>query len=205
MRGVLLLLLAPLAFAASAEERAFRAEVTPFAGARFGGSFDDRETEARLHIEDGDTSFGLLVNWWHSPVTEWEIGVSHQDTSIRGEGLGAPYEIRIDYVQVGGTYLGDGQVARPYLVATVGAAFLDPESAEFESETYFSFSIGGGFKFFPRKRFGLRAEARVFGTVIDDDSRIFCGFGPNNSGCVIATEAEVIWQWELLLGGIVRF
>lgn len=203
--ALLLLLLLPAALPAMETERRFKAELTPFVGARFGGSFEDQVTGEKVEVEDGDTSFGVLVNWWHSPVTEWELGFSHQDTSINGAGLNSAYDLSIDYLQIGGTYLGDGETARPYLVATIGAAFLDPDSPDFSSETYFTFSIGGGWKFFPNRRFGLRAEGRFYGTVVDDDSRIFCGSGPDNAGCIISTKAEVFWQWEMLVGAIVRF
>jgi len=205
MRPLIVLLITLVAASVSAEERQFKAEITPFVGTRFGGRFEDEATGQRLELEDGNAGYGLLVNWWHSPVTEWEVSYSHQDTSIDAAGLAESYDLSIDYLQIGGTYLGGGETARPYLVATLGAALLDPESSAFGSETYFSFSIGGGWKFFPNQRFGLRAEGRFYGTVLDSDSRIFCGSGPNNAGCIINTRAEVLWQWEMLLGALVRF
>ncbi len=205
MTRVVALLLAITCGSAVAEEQVFKASITPFIGTRIGGRFEDEATGERLELEDGNPGFGLLVNWRHSEVTEWEVSFSHQDTSIDTAGLAADYDIAIDYLQLGGTVFGDGLKARPYLVATVGAAFLDPEPSAFDSEIYFSFSIGGGLNFFPASRFGLRAEGRLYGTVLDSDSRIFCASGEGNAGCLISTKADVLWQFEALLGAIVRF
>lgn len=198
-------LLAIACGSAVAEERVFNASITPFVGTRIGGRFEDQTTGERLELEDGNLGFGLLFNWTHSPVTEWEVSFSHHETSIDAADLTEDYDISIDYLQVGGTVFGEGSTARPYLVATVGAAFLDPEPSAFGSEVYFSFSIGGGVNLFRASRFGLRAEGRFYGTVLDSDSSIFCVSGQGAAGCIINTKADVLWQFEVLLGAIVRF
>ena len=184
-----------------------RLEVTPFVGLRLGGTFTDETSGRKLELDDG-LSAGILLNWRDSSRTEWEIGWSHQATKVSGVDnmpAAAEFDIDIDYLQIGGTYLGNGKMAKPYMVATLGAAFLDPVASDFGSDTFFAFSIGGGVKLFPERRFGLRLEGRFYGTVIDSDSKIFCSSSPQASGCLISTKGEVIWQWEMLVGGIVRF
>lgn len=189
----------------STESPAYRFEVTPFAGFRTGGTFTDEDSGAELELNDSG-SYGLILNMRESWNTEWELLYNHQSTDF-DTGPGTRIDIDIDYLQIGGTYIGtdiEGP-ARPYLAATIGLAHLDPRAANLPSDTYFAFSIGGGWKFFPTSRLGLRLEGRFYGTVIDSDSKIFCASGPSGGTCLINTKADVLWQFELLAGAIVRF
>ena len=168
-----------------ARQTDYRFEMTPFAGYRVGGTFEDETTDAEFELDNAG-SFGLIVNMRETANTEWELMFSHQKTEINldgGPGPATAIDINVDYLQIGGTYLGDGYRARPYLVATVGLAHLDPASAGLPSDTFFAFSIGGGWKLRPSERLGLRLEGRFYGTVIDADSKIFCVSGPAGAGC----------------------
>lgn len=203
--GVLLTVL--LAGPALAEDKPPRFEITPFAGYRLGGTFEDDETGDELELEDSG-SFGISLNMQAEANTQYELTYSHQSTDIDvGDVLpGAPdLDIDLDYLQIGGTYLWDGNVGRPFLVATVGIAHLDPEASDFDSETYFAFSIGGGWKVFPTRRLGLRLEGRFYGTVLESDSAVFCRSGPEGTGCLLSTSGELLWQWEMLAGASFRF
>jgi hypothetical protein len=51
----------------------------------------------------------------------------------------------------------------------------------------------------------VRLEGRVYGTVVDSDSDIFCSTGPANNTCLIASRNEVLWQWQVLAGASFRF
>jgi hypothetical protein len=114
-------------------------------------------------------------------------------------------DLSIDYLQFGGTYIGPSRLARPFLAATVGLSRFDPEASQFSAETYFAFSIGTGVKLWPENRFGLRLEGRLYGSVLDSESKIFCASDSENSACLISTKAEVLWQWEMMFGAILRF
>ena len=205
---VLSLLVGAVAIAQErAAKKVYRFEITPFAGYRVGGTFEDELSEAELDLDDGG-SYGLVLNMRESANTEWELGYSHQNTNIDTAGVtndGGKLNLDVDYLQFGGTYIGPSDLARPFLVATVGLAQLDPKDDAFAKETYFAFSIGGGWKFWPAKRLGLRLEGRFYGTVLDSDSKIFCSSSAEGSGCLISTKAEVLWQWEMMLGAIMRF
>ena len=113
----LALLAAP---AAQAQEESYKFELTPFAGLTTGGDFDDTASTATLELDDS-SSFGLILNIFESANTQWEILYSLQATEADTTGLaisGAPLDIDVHYVQGGGTYLFDGEAARPYLAAT---------------------------------------------------------------------------------------
>lgn len=192
---------------AVAQEMPPRFEVTPFIGYRIGGTFDDDASDAQIDFDDS-ASFGLALNLRADSHTQYELTFSHQDTEFDIGSVNvmtADLDVTIDYLQIGGTYLWDGGLARPFFVATVGLAHVDPDGSAFNSETYFAFSIGSGLKFWPRKRFGLRLEGRLYGTVIDSDTSVFCLSGAGGSNCLIQTDAGILWQWEILAGPIWRF
>lgn len=205
-RWILVALLCMAALPASADNKPLRYEISPFFGYRVGGNFEDDETGEDYDIDD-DTAFGLIVNLAAEANTQWEFGWSRSETAVDVPVVdGGPdkLDLDIDYFQLGGTYLWDGKRAQPFMVATLGAAHLNPDGSG-DSETYFAFSIGGGWRLFPAERFGLRVEGRFYGTVLDSDSDIFCRTGPENNQCLIQSQSEILWQWQMLLGATYRF
>ena len=184
-------------------------ELTPFVGGRLGGSFRSTDAEGattRISVED-DASFGLIVNFPSTWPTEWEFVISQQATALdrRSASDLRPLDLDITYLHAGGLYLFDGELARPYIAATLGATRLAPDDGDFRSETKFSFALGAGYKLFPTSRFALRLDARIWGTVLDSDSDLFCRAGPEAAGCQIRASGTMLWQWELTAGGVLRF
>ena len=178
-----------------------------FVGYRVGGSFEDKETGESVDLDD-NASYGLIFNIMEQAHTQYEFGWSHQDTSVDlTDNNGDPLrlDLDIDIFQLGGTYLFEGDIARPYIVATIGAAHYQTSSGASESDTYFAFSIGGGWKLWPTRRFGLRLEGRYYGTLVQSNSKIFCGSSPNNAGCLVQTSGKILSQWEVSAGGVFRF
>lgn len=184
-----------------------RFELTPFIGYRIGGSIEDADTGESVDL-NANGAYGLIVNIREQANTQYEFGWSHQDTSVDLLDLnGDPgkLELAIDFFQIGGTYLWEGNVARPFLVATIGAAHYRPRSGDGDADTFFAFTIGGGWKLWPTRRFGLRLEGRYYGTLMASDTSIFCSSAPDNSGCLIKTRGKLLSQWEITAGGAFRF
>jgi len=196
---------------ALADDDVYHLEVTPFAGYRMGGSFeaDDADAGSDLDIAD-DASYGLIINWPADPNTEFEVYYSRQSTSLETNSLFAPGdpvldELAISYFQLGGTYLFEGDRGRPFMMATIGASRFEPDNSEYDSETFFAFSIGGGYKIALTPRIGLRLEGRVLGSVINSDTAVFCRSDEVDSGCLIAVRGNLVWQWEMGAGLRIRF
>jgi len=197
-----------LALPTRAAEAGHRFQLTPFVGYRFGGTFEDQETGVDYDLEDSP-SLGLILNFPSKGNTEWEIYYSKQSTEVDVAGF-VPSENALDmdveYLQVGGTYLfEEAKNAAPYFVATAGVARMDPGGANTKSDTFFSAGVGGGWKYFPASRVGLRLDGRVIGTFISSDSRIFCGSGPSGSECAVSTSGKLLYQFELQAGVVFRF
>ncbi|MEO7385467.1 MAG: hypothetical protein ABIX37_00875 [Gammaproteobacteria bacterium] len=214
MRRLLILLLLLPALAQAEGPVKYGIEITPFVGYRLGGAFEADEdvngdaTGPDIDIDDA-SSFGLIVNWPAEDNTEWEVYLGRQSTSLDTAGLFAPGEtpptqLDITYLQAGGTYWFEGDRARPYIVATVGASRFEPDDSSFDSETFFAFGIGGGYKIATTSRVGLRLDGRVFGSLVDSNEAVFCRSGPAGSGCLIGVSGSIVWQWEVLAGVVFR-
>ena len=114
---------------------------------------------------------------------EIEALFSRQDTRLQSDtGLftsNVLFAIKLDTYQLGGSYLFGEEDAkvRPYIGLGLGISRLVPEPDNLEAETRFSASLAGGVKVYVGAHFGFRAEVRGFFTVIDSESRIFCGSG----------------------------
>jgi hypothetical protein len=191
-----------------AYDHPYRFQLTPFAGYRFGGTFEDKETNEEYKI-DNDLSYGLAVNFPSQGNTEWEIYYSKQSSEVDAAGFvsnGNPIDIDVEYLQIGGTYLFDeSKSAVPYFVATLGGAKISPDGINAKSDTFLAFGVGGGWKFFPSKRLGLRLDGRVLGTFVDSDSKIFCQSGAAGGSCLISTSGKLLYQFELQAGVVLRF
>ena len=195
---------APTAYA---QQNDFKFELTPFAGFSAGGEFEDSTTTASLELDDS-AAFGLILNIDESANTQWEILYSLQTTEADTTGLpisGAPLDIDVHYIQGGGTYLFDGNAARPFLAATIGASHFEPGLSGVDSETFFAFSIGTGLQIRPNERFGIRLEARGYGTLLNSESDLFCQSGPAGAMCAVRVEGNLLWQWHAFAGFTFRF
>jgi opacity protein-like surface antigen len=188
-----------------------RFSLTPIGGYTFGGEFEDESGTLSVEVDDS-AHYGLIANLRESANTQWEIFYSRQesqaDTSEAETGTPIDddvVDLDVQYLHIGGTYVADGGRMRPYLAATVGATRFDPDPLEFDSENFFSFSVGAGWQMQPTERLGLRLEGRVFGTLLRSDNDLFCETGPDENICVITADSDVYWQLQTTLGVVFRF
>ena len=194
---------------ASAQSQPGPFELTPYGAFSIGGEFSDVELDTTASLVDSE-SFGILLDIRAEGNTQWEILYSKQDTlAMFSAPQTAAQDIDVDvhYLQAGGTYLGDGKNARPFLAATIGATHFSVNTSGFSSDTFFSFSIGTGLQIRPHDRLGFRLEARLFGTFVQSDSNLFCLSNPGNlvAGCAITVNGEVLWQTQAMAGLVFRF
>ena len=198
-----------LSAAANAQSDPGNFEITPYGAYSFGGTFNDTETGASVDIKDS-ASAGLILNFRESANTQWEVLYSLQPAEADVTGLAnatSPLDIDVHYLQAGGTYQGDGDTIRPYLALTAGAAHYDVKTDGFDSDTFFSFSIGPGLQIRPDSRLGIRLEARLFGTFVKSGSTLFCQSNPGGgtAGCAFTVTGEILWQVQAMAGLVFRF
>lgn len=195
----------------AAEPGDYRFSVTPLLGYRMGGDFESDDTDAEVSLDD-DVAVGFILNAPAEAIgddayTEWELYFSRQSAGIEKAPVGVDPSLDVDisYLLLGGTYVGPGELVRPFLAAGIGAAHLSPDGSGYDSDTVFAFGIGGGAQIFPTEQIGLRLEVRALGAVLDSNSSIFCASGPESSGCLIGASGDLLWQWEVFAGLVARF
>jgi len=199
------LLLAPSAAFAQSDVGKF--ELTPYGGYRFGGTFEDEETSTSVELDD-HASMGLILNVRQSANTQWELLYSRQDSAADTTGifgLSSSTDVEVQNLHLGGTYQGEGQSVRPYLVATIGGTRFAPDTTGLDSDTFWSFTIGTGVQFRPKDRLGIRLEARAWGTLIESESNLFCISGADSDTCGISIAGRMFWQFEVFAGVVFRF
>jgi hypothetical protein len=201
LAAVLALVLVLTAIPAAAGDD--RRELTPFIGYRFGGEFHNVFTGQQYEVNSSEV-WGISFDFPVGEVAKIEVLYSRQDTEIKTNGFLGAQQLPIDleYWHVGGLFQpGDDEDLQPFVVFTIGGTHVAPESTDFSSETRFSFSFGGGGKFFFGEHIGLRLEGRIYGTVVDGGGAAFCGTG----GCSFGFSGNVLWQAEASLGVIFAF
>ncbi|MDJ0698272.1 MAG: outer membrane beta-barrel protein [Woeseiaceae bacterium] len=182
-------------------------ELTPYGGYRFGGKVSFTGAEGSYELDDS-TSFGMILNWHHTGNTQWELIYAQQstDAELRDSTEFSPsVETEMHSLELGGTYQGDGETARPYLALTLGGTHIRADANGSESDTFFSASIGAGFQFFPSRQFGLRLEGRARAILINSSTDLFCSTGPDANVCAIQVRGDTLNQFETFAGFTFRF
>lgn len=174
-------------------------EITPFAGYRFGGGFDETGTERRLDLEEGG-GLGLVVGRALDHQRKIEVLLSRQSSAFEVQDLGlAPADLdaslNVYYLHLGGAYLFDGQRMRPFLSGGLGVSHFDPADPQLSRETRFSGSLGGGLLIALTQNVGIRLEGRGYLSLFDSSGSIFC-----SGGCVISLQGDAMTQFEFMAG-----
>ncbi len=103
---------------------------------------------------------------------------------------------------MGGTFFMQEVAPGDYVVGGIGATHVSPDRDDLNSETFLSANIGMGYMLPLGKHVGLRFEARGYGTLLDNDSTVFCG---DNVGCLVTINGDAMYQGEVLAGFSIRF
>ena len=192
---------------AHAQNAPSKYELTPFAGYRVGGTFNEEEGDGRVELNESSAQ-GIIFNVMANPKGQYELLYARQSTDATTSGIysGDPtIDLDVEYFHIGGTYLFEGESTRPFLALTLGASRFDPEHAESSAKTYFSASLGAGIQLAASSRFGIRLEARTFATFIDDGSSLFCSSIDGAGQCLIRLEGDMLLQTEVRAGLVFRF
>ena len=207
LRKLLFCIFFILPASAFSQDKPFKFELTPFAAYRVGGSFDQKNGDGSVELNDSNAQ-GIMFNIKANPNGQYEFLYSRQSTDARTEGFlvnDPKIDLDVETFHFGGTYLFDGDELRPFLALTLGLTQFDPGITDSNSESFFSASIGGGVQLNATKRLGVRLEARAFTTFVEDDSNIFCVSSGGAGGCLIQVTGRTLTQWEARAGLVFRF
>ena len=91
---------------------------------------------------------------------------------------------------------------RPFILAGAGATFFNPEEG-FDSDTKFSWGVGGGLKYFMNDRFGIRLQGVYKPTLVDEDAG---GYWCDPFGfCYYVADSDFLDQVEVSGGLTFKF
>lgn len=185
-----------------------RFEVTPFVGYRVGGSFEQEATETSperdVDLDDGN-SWGIDLGLYRDGNSFYELLYSTQSTNIdSSDPTISGVDVQTDYYQFGGTLLfADEQWMMMYLSLTAGATRFSAD--DYDSETKFSMSLGGGLRLPFNDHLDATLGVRGYVTLLESDSEFFCVSGGEQSGCLVKSSGSTYFQAEALLGLTLRF
>lgn len=198
-------------FSAMASAAPPRFELTPFFGARLGGDFElvDEAGDVEQSVDlDSGTGYGLDLGLYRDSSSFYELLYSRQeanldssDTSVDG------IDVTVEYLHFGGTLLipQEEQWLLPYLSLTIGATRFEPKEGDYDSETKFSASLGGGLRVPFNERVAATLGVRGYLTFVDSDTDLFCVSGSGGGTCLLRSSGSTFFQGEATLGLTLRF
>ncbi|MCU7851600.1 MAG: hypothetical protein KZQ80_05240 [Candidatus Thiodiazotropha sp. (ex Monitilora ramsayi)] len=175
-------------------------EFVPFVGYRFGGAFDDVTTGQSLDADENG-NWGFTVSKLASQDTRYEFLYSRQDTRLTDStNPEDAFDLDVHYLHLGGTVDMSHDRVIPFFSGGIGMTHLSPGRTGFNNETRLSLSFGGGLKWYPTERLGIRFEMRGYGTLVDTSGSLFC-----DGGCDLELNSDLFPQFETNLGLIFSF
>lgn len=179
-------------------------EATLFGGYRDGGEFDDIDPAAEPYKLDSGSVFGVALNLQQTGDAYYELSYNRQSGGVEDT---SQFDMNVEYLHIGGYVQFADPEARfnPYFLLTVGATRFSPDRREFDDVIEPSLAIGGGVKVRFTKNFGLRLEARGYGTFVDSDSDLFCISTPPSLTCEVSVQGDTLIQGQALVGVTLGF
>jgi hypothetical protein len=175
--------------------------VTVYAGYRFSGGFTDENTGKTWELTEGP-SFAVAADFAIDSKTQWEIFISHRNSSLRAAGFSPVADnisLGVTYYHVGGTYFIDNIGKGVYVVGGLGATHFDP-GADLSSALRFSLNLGVGYMIPLGQTLALKLEGRGYLTLVNSSSSFLC-----SGGCVVQIKGDTLTQGEVMAGLAWRF
>jgi len=187
-------------------------EVTPFVGLRLGGTFDiqpERPEPVEAALKDG-TSYGLSAGVRFDDLSLVEFRWTQATSTLR---FGTPFaflgasfgDVKLNQFHADFTrefVIPEVKGLRSFLTASLGLTHV---GAAQEGFTRFSFGFGGGLKQFLGSRFGIRAEAQWLPILVDPSVSGFACGTIQLGGCLVILSGDLVQQFQLSIGPVVRF
>jgi outer membrane protein with beta-barrel domain len=184
-------------------------EVTPFVGWETSGNFpvSNSATVDSFRVDQG-VSFGTFVDWSLTDSFQvegmWNHNISSFDEHNTATGIYTnAYNSNIDQVNFGlaWSFRNPEQKLRPYIAGGLGFTH-DSNSGGNPNDTEFSYSIGGGVKYYFTRHFGFRGDLRYMPTYANSSPQTYCDpFG----NCFVANQRNYISRGNFVAGLIIHF
>ena len=112
------------------------------------------------------------------------------------------FDMSVEYFQAGVQIETETGDFRPFAAFTIGATYFNPLDSNYESDWKFSFTAGGGVKYYFTNNIGVRAQWRFLVPIYFSSTSIFC----NNGYCgIIVSGGTYLLQYDLTAGLVFSF
>lgn len=176
--------------------------ITPYAGYRDGGDFEDTVSETELDIDESDT-LGLIFSW-EVKDGQLEISYSQQETELTGSSSASPdalVDVDVNNLLFAGKSILDPDIGS-YFTILIGFTEIDFDSDKLDSDTRPAIGFGGGIDYPIGDTLGFRLGLRGILTFLDDNEDEFC---VSTIDCPILIDDNKLVQLEIFTGLSFRF
>jgi opacity protein-like surface antigen len=198
------ILFAFLSSSTTAQYKRQQIEITPFGGYLFTGNLQTLDGELKI---DNSFDYGGVLNIRFSKDLLIELLYNRADTevSLRKEYTNTTeylFDMSVEYFQGGVLVETEPGPFRPFADFTIGATYFKPKDYNYEGNWEFSFTAGGGIKYYFTRNIGVRAQWRFLVPIYFSSASIFC----NNGYCsIFISGGTYILQYDLTAGLVFSF
>ena len=179
-------------------------DVTLLGGSQGGGDIEYISTGSTLDFAD-EAVHGLIFSIPRSHNKDLELFYSQQQTRLEEGGPFVPpselMELDIHYLHLGGSVMSEKlNGLQGFLSGGLGITHFSPSLQGAAAENKASLSLGAGARWMLSDRVGLRLEGRMYGTLFDSNTLLFC-----SGGCAFSVSGELLTQYAIFGGVVVHF
>ena len=172
--------------------------ISAYLGERFSNELKDTETGQKADLTNNFAQ-ALALSWYYGRNTEGELFYSNSkhDFNMSGDTKNVSTDIYISYLHFGGrvNFVNETPFSTS-LGLGIGATFFVPDDNQYDNDVALSGSITGGLRYELNDQWALKADLRVYGTVLQNDSSLFC----SDNQCLVKLDGEVYVQTDLMAG-----
>ena len=178
-------------------------DISLLSGSQGGGHIEHISTGSTLNFAD-DSVNALIFSIPRHDNRDMELLYSRQKTRLEEASAvpaGELIALDVHYLHLGGTVFSEEfNGVSGFLSGGLGVTRFNPSPGGAVSENRASLSLGMGARWMPTSRVGLRLEGRLFGTLFNSNTAVFC-----SGGCTFAVSGELLTQYALFGGLVIHF
>lgn len=154
-------------------------EITPFAGYFLSSNLSTLDGEL---VIDHNFNYGAAVDIRISDDLFVELLYNRTDTEVRFkqeyfDTVKYLFDMSIEYFQAGAHVETETGNFRPFAAFTLGVTYFKPKDEKISSELEFSFTAGGGIKYYFTEILAARLQWRFLVPIYFSSASIFCSDG----------------------------
>ena len=187
-----------------AQYKRMQFEIVPFGGFLLTGNLQTLDGELKI---DNNFDYGGVINVRFSKdlLVELLYNRSVTEVSLRQENTNISeylFDMSIEYFQAGVQVETEPGPLRPFAAFTLGVTYFKPKDYSYEGNIQFSFTAGGGIKYYFSRNVGVRAQWRFLVPVYISGSSVYC----QNGYCqIFVSGGTYILQYDITAGLIFSF